>query len=121
MPTVGNESWDWDRVAAEVERRRVECGFRRQEDAADAGGIGVEAWRDIENSRKTRYRRTTLASVARALEWPADAVEAIAQGASVPAAKPIEDRIANLEHRFNELESKVTEILERLPGDRGSG
>lgn len=91
---------DWKRIGLAVAHRRAELGFRKQDDAAKAAGIGVTTWRQIEGAKQDSYRPVILAAVALALNWPADALEKIGRGEpplDAPTLGELEARIARLE------------------------
>ena len=101
---------DWKRVGLAVAHRRAELGFRKQEDAAKAAGIGVTTWRQIEGAKQDGYRPVILAAVALALNWPADALERIGRG------EPVEREQSDLEARVARLEALLEAQLP--PSDR---
>lgn len=74
---------DWHRVADAIERRRAVL-FSSREEAADASGVAVTVWQQLERAKKDAYRKGTLARVEKALRWPAGTIDAIGEGGAPP-------------------------------------
>jgi hypothetical protein len=113
---------DWRRVAEAVRLRRGQLGLRTQKEAAAIAGIGVTTWRQIENAHQDAYRPTILGAVARALQWPADALTRIAAGEPLPAEEEgdLLAQLAGLSARLDRIEGTVDLLLaERAPHREG--
>lgn len=71
----------WLRVADLVRARRKELRLTQQEAVARAGGgVSLAVWNNLENGRQDAYRPSTLAAVARALNWSVDSIDRILDG-----------------------------------------
>jgi transcriptional regulator with XRE-family HTH domain len=77
--TVIAESEQWAAVASAVRERRASLGFTHTQVAAD-GRVSLNVWSLLENNKQTKYRRRTLVAVAKALQWPDDALLRILDG-----------------------------------------
>jgi hypothetical protein len=77
--TAGEEVWG--RVAEVVRQRRSALNLTHtQATMAAGGGVSMNVWSLLENNKQTKYRRRTLVAVARALQWPDDAVLRVVEG-----------------------------------------
>lgn len=74
----------WGQLAKAVVARRVELGYERREDLAEASGIGSRTLGDIERAEEKGYRASLLARLEQALQWPPGAAQAILNGAPAP-------------------------------------
>jgi transcriptional regulator with XRE-family HTH domain len=86
MQPIAKDFWkarvmdeSWERVAEAVRNRRHSLGLTQVE-AAAAGGVSEPTWYLIEHARQDRYKPRTLRGIARALEWPEDAIDRIRRG-----------------------------------------
>jgi hypothetical protein len=71
----------WGRVAEAVRERRSALNLTHtQATMAAGGGVSMNVWSLLENNKQTKYRRRTLVAVARALQWPDDAVLRVVEG-----------------------------------------
>lgn len=98
MSTHGGGTPDWVRAGEALRRRRLALGYRRQEDAATEGGIGVTTWRQLEKGRPGK--EWARAGAERAVGWPVGTLEAIARGAGPPGDPDVlagDDLAADLE------------------------
>lgn len=78
----------WQDVATAVTQRRHHLGLTQAEAVARSSGlISLPVWSHIENARQTDYRARSLVGVARALDWPPDAITQILNGTD-PADLP---------------------------------
>lgn len=101
------EQVDWQRVAEAVALRRAELGYRTQEEAAEAADIGVQTWRQIEGAKQDYYRKSTLAAVCRALDWPPNMLIRIGQGEDPPSQPD-----ATLRRDVQQLHAKIDALTE---------
>jgi len=98
---------DWARAGREVKLRRIEVGWKSQEDAALAAGVGVTPWRKVEGGLRTSLGTRTRVAIA--LGWPPDMIDRIAAGEDPPVVYD-GDRLTALETRFGQVEAMVTEL-----------
>lgn len=97
----------WDAVATAITERMGELGLR-QRDVADKADVGLSTVQELANNWKPRRRNPkTLMAISVALDWPSGKLAAIARGE--PQAFP-----ASLEERVAVLETKLDEVLSRL-------
>ncbi len=81
-----NGDADFGRAAEAALARRAELGltqeqiFERLQQAET--GIALDTYRRFERNSHTSYRRTTLAAISRALDWPPSMLYDIARGSS---------------------------------------
>ena len=72
----------WEKVGDLIRQRRIELGIKQTEAVDRAGGrLSLKVWSNLENNKQTEYRALSLVGVADALDWPADAVQQILDGA----------------------------------------
>lgn len=72
---------NWERVAVAVRARRKELRLTQGEAVQKAGsGVSLAVWNNLENCRQEAYRPSTLAAVARALNWTVDSIDRIGVG-----------------------------------------
>jgi transcriptional regulator with XRE-family HTH domain len=110
----------WRAVAEAVRRRRLALGLTVPEAcAASAGMVSVAVWSILENARQDRYKERSLAGVAKALQWPPDAIERVLAGEdpALLTAAPADDRAETVEQRVEALAAKLGE-LERSLAER---
>lgn len=102
-------------MGAAVKRRRAELGLR-QGDVIERMDppVGIETLRRVEAGDQPNYRLTTLAAVARALDWQADVLERIAHGEDPPDDEVDPSRLEEIDLRLTRLEGQVDELLARL-------
>jgi transcriptional regulator with XRE-family HTH domain len=74
---------EWVRLGAAVREAREAKGLK-QAQLGEAVGVGATTIANIERAR-TRAITPTLRSVARVLDWPADAIETLLAGGELPA------------------------------------
>lgn len=115
MTTTANET-AWSRVADALEERMAELGLD-QIDLARQAGVSDATIRKLQKASSTRYHRSTLNKVARALGWPADAFWTLIATGEKP--EPLEtpthrsndgellDDLAELRLRLSDLEAKL--------------
>jgi transcriptional regulator with XRE-family HTH domain len=72
---------NWQRVADVVRARRRELRLTQQDAVIRAGsGVSLAVWNNLENARQESYRPSTLAAVARALNWTVDSIDRVLAG-----------------------------------------
>lgn len=71
---------DWKRLGQYVVARRVDLGFKRRSDFADARQVSVRILSDIENGRRTNFDQATIASLERALGWETGSALRVVEG-----------------------------------------
>lgn len=108
---------DWNAVGEAVTVRRGELGLS-QEQAAALADVGITTWRLIEGAKRDYYRPNNLAGVARALQWPPDALLRLARGEPTSSLLGGEliSRLSAVEDRVAAVEEKVDAVLDRLQG-----
>lgn len=84
---LGGVDAEWKNVAVEVKRRRERQLGVTQQDIADRANdlagkqvLSVPTLQIIENARQESYRAATLLWLARALDWPDDAIDRLRAG-----------------------------------------
>lgn len=100
-----------------AKRRRAALGLR-QGDVIERMDppVGIETLRRVEAGDQPNYRLTTLAAVARALDWPTDALERIAHGEDPP--EDVDSaRLDELDARLSRVEDRLVEILALLEAE----
>jgi hypothetical protein len=75
---------DWAALGHAVTSRRVELGYDRRDDFATAAGIGSRTVGEIERGEEKGYRKSLIARLEKALEWPPGAAQGILDGAPAP-------------------------------------
>lgn len=60
-------------IGERIQQRRAEKGWT-QAQAAEAAGVAVTTWRMMERGAQDSFRTLTLVAVAKALDWPSDAL-----------------------------------------------
>jgi transcriptional regulator with XRE-family HTH domain len=105
-------------MGSAVKRRRAALGLR-QGDVIERMDppVGIETLRRVEAGDQPNYRLTTLAAVARALNWPADMLERIAHGDDPPDEEIDPARLDELDARLSRVEDRLVEILALLEGE----
>lgn len=115
---MSSEDSDWNRVAQLVTSRRLELGYRRQEDLARAMDVSLRVLNNIENARRSRYSRGTLALLEQTLDWRSGSIEAVLDGGDpVPLSQPAatyRDREATDEDREQSMREAIRDVQERL-------
>lgn len=110
------EARDRQRIGAAFAERRGYLGLT-QDEAAQRAGVGVTTWRLIEGG-KAQPRPTTLAAIARALNWPPDAASRLARGETPPTmttpAEPEASGSTSLEARLALVERSLVQLHARL-------
>lgn len=71
---------DWQRLGNYVLARRVELGYKRRGDFADAIGVSARVVSDLENGRRGNFDSVTIASLEDVLGWETGSVARIAAG-----------------------------------------
>lgn len=113
----------WESVADAV-RARLDELTMSQRDLAKKADVSVDTVRKIVNSEQESYRRLTLSSVSRALDWPGDTLQRIsdgedpfadgdpisASGLTDPADRGVIDRL-----------DRIEDILKRMSRHQGGG
>lgn len=69
----------WTAVASAINARLKDLGWG-QADLVRKSGVNDLTIRNLQKAKQESYRATTLARVSRALGWPADGIEGIAEG-----------------------------------------
>lgn len=106
------ESADTAPVIANALRARRAALLLTQGDAAQAAGVSVATWQKAESGRPMEYQPRTKKAIARALQWPDDALDRLVAG---------EDP-ATFEHeRRQRLGDDVGEVLRREQAAARSG
>lgn len=100
----------WKRVGTAVGARRRARGYPRQQDAADAGDIGVAKWGQVERGEPGPHADNTIAGVERALAWKPGSVAAILAGGEPTPITEEDQAVSQLE----ELTQMVRDIATRL-------
>lgn len=103
----------WERVAAEVKRRRVELGLTQPQVHA-AGGPSVSMLSKIEGAKRTSYEDMAIARLEKALQWAPGSIEAIRRGGA-PTPLKVEEAPAGAQKSLLGLDeqSPVFRALER--------
>lgn len=81
------------------------------------GGLSVAVLSLIENARRDSYTVRTLLALARALDWPDDAISRILAGRP-PDEDLVERDTRSLEDRLAELEDQLRALREELAAER---
>ena len=108
----------WKAVGARIRARRMELRMTIEE-VAEEGDTSPVSVSNLETGERTSYRLLTLARVAKGLGWTGDSIPKMLDGGE-PGALTMssvvsEARLESVEERLRTVESKVDEILERLP------
>ncbi|MGE3618916.1 MAG: hypothetical protein AB7L84_00515 [Acidimicrobiia bacterium] len=121
QPAVTGSPSDWQRVGGRVLDRRLELGLGQ-----DELGVSKSVASNLENGKQTSYARSSLARVARALQWTPESVELVLQGREPvaigpqsPGGPPLEIDLRGLSRRVEELADEIRELrraLEDRPG-----
>ncbi len=115
---------DWLKMAEAVRNRRGELGLTQDEvvERMDPP-IGIQTYRRVEAGDQPNYRPTTLAAVARALDWPSDMLTRLATGRSGKATAAhlteIDRRLDSLEEALDQIALRVASMLPRQRGRVG--
>lgn len=107
------DSADWRRVGLEVEIRRAELGDLTQKAAAERAGVGLSAWREVEDGLG-RASVAVLVKMALGLDWPADALIRIAEGGDVPG-RATTNGVESLARTVDRLVDVVAEMTGQAP------
>lgn len=101
----------WQVVAAMIRARRETLGFTRDQVVARAdGAVSASVVRALEIASQTRYRRTKIAAVCRALDWTPDSIRRILDG-----EEPVETAaLATAAEREEGLRSEIAELRVRI-------
>jgi len=102
------EAIDWVRIGEAIVAARVDRGYSRQEDAAEAANIGVTSLRNLENAKKDDYTPRILRNVEKLFGWERGTIIAIGRGAAIPEDRP------DLLDRISKIEADVADIAARL-------
>lgn len=91
-------------IGQRVLDRRLELGYYRQSEAAQAAGVSSTTWGLLEAKDQVPKTLRVRQQIARALQWPPDALEQLEQGHR-PAPKPTdaEQLAQTLEHTIEEM------------------
>ncbi|WP_195905982.1 helix-turn-helix domain-containing protein [Parafrankia discariae] len=105
---------DWAAVAVALNERMARRRIGQQ-DLARLSGVSVSTLRELQHGAGRRVQNKTLASIARALEWPDDhLIQVLLSGPPVDdpeTAEPIGREILTALAR---VEDRLTEIVTRL-------
>ena len=69
----------WQTLADAVRHRRLELGLTQQQ-VSERGAVSLPSVQNVERGLPHTYRDRTLIGLARALDWPLDAVDRILAG-----------------------------------------
>lgn len=104
---------EWARVGAAVRKRREDLGLTQTELAATAH-VSDTTVRVLERARRTSYRAGNLRAIARALQWPDDAIDRIRAGRPADEdmtghtdGRDVTDRLAALEAEVARLRAAL--------------
>lgn len=118
----------WGALGRAIVSRRIECGYETREELAEHSGIAARTLGDLETGRKTSYRRSTLARLEQALDWPAGTVDEVLgepapsprrttappPSSGPPSAPAFEEQLATLRHLHDELPEPYREQFRDL-------
>lgn len=105
---------EWARVGAAVRERREGLGLTQLQLATQAG-VSESMVRVLETARRTSYRGGNLRAIARALNWPDDAIDRVLAGRppderlSPPDERPLTDRLEALEAEVARLRAELAD------------
>lgn len=106
-------------MAAAIEARRKQRGLAPGEFATRAG-LTRQGLDPVRKGLRKAYQDKVKLGVARALDWPDDALDLLMDGAD-PATFPtvirsdgLEQRVTNLELRADRIQAEVRQILDEL-------
>lgn len=101
-------------MAEAIEQRRQEKGLSPTE-FAKAAGITVQGLRPVRLGERRRYRHNVRIGVARALDWPDDALERLMAGEVPAPLEPLDPATAAwLNLRLDRLEAQLGDVLSEL-------
>lgn len=103
---------EWARVGAAVRTRREDLGMTQTE-LAGAARVSDTTVRVLETARRTSYRAGNLRAIARALEWPDDAIDRIRAGLD-PNEPLVAGDDRSLADRLAALEAEVARLRAEL-------
>jgi len=99
---------DWRQVGAAVRQRREALGL-----AQGVGDVSAATWRKVEKGVDPPYRRATLIAIARALDWPDDAIARMLAGR--PPDEPMVDRDdRSIQDRIAAIEAELMALKQTL-------
>jgi transcriptional regulator with XRE-family HTH domain len=102
----------WVEVGEAVRARREHLGLSQVE-LAQAAHVSETTVRVLETHRRTSYRRGNLRAIARALDWPDDAIDRLRAGRP-PDEDLVEPDPRTWEDRVAALEAEVARLREQL-------
>lgn len=70
----------WERLAQRIVTRRVELDMPTTKTFADATGLSTRVLGEIENARRTSYRKSTIMRIEQALKWKQGSIQAVLDG-----------------------------------------
>lgn len=103
-------------MAEAIERRMIERGLSPSQFAA-AAGVTYQGLLPLRRGERKRYQTKLKLGAARALGWPADAVDRLLAG-EVPGEvdendPELAERVSQMESRLQRVETAVDELLRR--------
>lgn len=112
-------------IGAIVKRRRADLRLSQRR-AAIRADLSPTTWANLESGLAVNDISAT--AIARALQWPADAIRQLRDGVDVdaipavdePSQRSVEDRLDEFEQRFSRIEHLLDQLEERLAGLGGS-
>lgn len=115
---------DWTKAAEAAKERRAELGITQDEVVGRMPvdvRIDVETYRRFERHEKKSYRRTTLALISQALDWPPDTLWNVAFGGATPTPNPemdeLRERVRRLEEVIDGLRAAIAAIAPLVEED----
>ncbi|EFC85955.1 helix-turn-helix transcriptional regulator [Parafrankia sp. EUN1f] len=105
---------DWTAVAVALNERMARRRIGQQ-DLARLSGVSVSTLRELQHGAGRRVQNKTLASIARALEWPDDhLIQVLLATGSAADPEPAEPTGREILTVLTRVEDRLTEILTRL-------
>jgi hypothetical protein len=98
----------WARVGKAVKARREALGLPQ-----GVGGVSSATWRKVEGAIDPPYRPATLAKIARALDWQADAFDRLLAGKE-PAITEAPETYTFTAEQVEALFNRVHGVVKRL-------
>lgn len=99
---------DWDRLGAEVARRRGHLGYTSRREFAEATGFPQKTLSDLETHKRENFDRSTLGRLDRALRWQPGSAQAVLDGGD---PKPAVDQASSLDPRSLERYGDDLELM----------
>ncbi|TCJ40788.1 XRE family transcriptional regulator [Parafrankia sp. BMG5.11] len=108
---------DWAAVAMALNERMARRRIGQQ-DLARLSGVSVSTLRELQHGAGRRVQNKTLASIARALEWPDDHLIQVLlsgppledRGATEPTGREILTALARVEDRLTEIVTRLAVV-----------